>query len=327
MQTDIPDLNNLPVLLGIYPQGWPGYQQVIDTEFLALDAWMGKRLSIGGSFLDIEIPYPLDYVKGPLEMLWKNGYTPFVNLTTSHTAREVARGEVDIRLNQWAQAFASFARDGECMAFIAPLHEMNSRSSPYGLDPKSYKEAYRHIQEMFHEQGIPRRSIRWVFAPMGWNYPGDPPFEDYYPGDSVVNIVGFSSFNNGYYPNPENDTPAWLMPRMVFRRYLERMMLMAVNKPIFICQTGTSAWYEISGVDKEAKNQWLREAYIYLATYPGVRAVLYYNLINMQGVDWPFWVNDIPSLQYQGFRHGISNPAYDYLLPSILSNIRMELIP
>lgn len=154
MQNEIPDLNSLPVILGIYPQGWAGYQQVIDTEFLALDAWIGKRLSIGGTFLDIEIPYPMDNVKGPLDMLWKNGYTPFINLTTSHTAREIAKGEVDIRLNQWAQAFAAYANDGEYMAFVAPLHEMNSRSTPYGLDPQSYKEAYRHIQEVFLSKGL-----------------------------------------------------------------------------------------------------------------------------------------------------------------------------
>lgn len=327
MTDPIPDLNPLPVLLGVYPQGWPGYQQVIDTEFLPLDEWIGKRLSIGGFFLDIEIPYPVDNVKGPLDMLWMNGYTPLVNLTTSHTAREVARGDIDLRLNQWAQAFASYARDGERVAFIAPLHDMNTRSVPYGLDPLGYIEAYLHIQEAFWAQGVPYKAVRWVFAPTGWNLPGDPLFEKYYPGDGVVNVMGCSSFNYGYYPNPDNDTPAWLTPHMVYRRYLDRLMLLGVNKPIFICQTGTSAWYETNGGDHSAKDAWLREAFMYLATYPGVRAVIYYNLVNTQGYDWPFWVNDVPVLQYDGYRQGVADQAYGYLTPSGLRDARLELTP
>jgi hypothetical protein len=69
------------------------------------------------------------------------------------------------------------------------------------------------------------------------------------------------------------------------------------------------------------KNQWLSDAYSYLASYPGVRAIIYFNLVNRQGIDWPFYVPGVITRQYQGYRDGVADPVYKYISPQELSKI------
>lgn len=303
------------VLTGIYPQGYPGHQSTIDNEFKAIDNWVGRKLSIGGTFIDLEWPNPRANFKGQMEVLWDNGYTPFVNLTTTRSAADVANGAIDNAIEAMASAFVEYAQGNTRMAYLAPFPEMNGDWVPYRLDPENYKRAFSRIQTIFSRNGVLAGSVRWVFAPNGWSRPGTPGFESYYPGNSVVDVVSFSSYNFGYHPFVHSGV--WQNPPEVFGPYLARMRAMAPSKPIFIAQTGTSA-YTSSGSSADAKNAWLREAYQYLADYPAVRAIIYFNKVNEQGVDWPFFVLGTPSQQYPGYREGVLYSAFGYLSPAEL---------
>jgi type II secretory pathway pseudopilin PulG len=305
------------ILTGIYPQGYPGNQSTIDNEFKAIDDWVGQKLSIGGTFIDLEWPNPRVNFKGQMEVLWNNGYTPFVNLTTNRSAAEVANGAIDSAIEAMASAYAEYAQGNTRMAYLAPFPEMNGEWVPYKLDPENYKRAFTRIQTIFARSGVPDEAVRWVFAPNGWSRPGTPGFESYYPGDSAVDIVSFSGYNFGYHPFTQSGV--WQNPPDVYGPYLVRMRAMAPSKPIFIAQTGTSA-YTSSGPNADAKNRWLRDAYQYLADSPGVRGIIYFNKVNQQGVDWPFYVANDPSQQYPGYREGVLYAAFGYLSPAELKN-------
>ena len=303
------------ILTGIYSQAFPGLQSTINNEFKVIDEWVGQKLSIGATFIDFEGPNPRANFKGQMEVLWNNGYTPFVNITTTHSAVEVANGAIDGAIETMASLYAEYAQGDTRMAYLAPFPEMNGDWVPYKLDPENYKRAFIRIQTIFARRGVPDGSVRWVFVPNGWSRPGTPGFESYYPGDSVVDVVAFSAYNFGYNPN----TPAgvWYNPPEVFGKYIDRMRAMAPSKPIFIAQTGTSA-YTSSGASSEAKNRWLREAYQYLAGSPGVRAVIYFNKVNQQGVDWPFYVPGNSAQQFPGYREGVLSSDYGYVSPAEL---------
>ena len=109
---------------------------------------------------------------------------------------------------------------------------------------------------IFEQEGVPSSSVQWVFAPNGKSSTGWPSFEDYYPGDSLVDVVGFSSYNFGFHPNlyPASYRK-WSTPDYVFTDHVSRMRVMAPSKPVFIAQTGTSA-YGPNGYDESQKNQW-----------------------------------------------------------------------
>jgi len=331
------------VMLGAYLTAYLGDQAALDAHAHGLDAWAspGASMSILGLFLAIEYPSITDInlaLYDQFEAAWSNGYTVFLNLETIWwNAAQIAQGDADYYLTLWADAYRNWAaQGGGRFAYIAPLQEMNSCASggcwtTYGGDPAGFKAAYARIRQIFASRGVTDEMVEWVFAPNGWSSTRyDYPFESYYPGDDSVDVVGFSAYNFGYYP-PYTD---WAWPQEVYNpptappegQYLDRMRLMAPNKPIFIAQTATSSYYAggIPSVNK--KNQWLREGYTYLAHYPGVRAIIYLNQGNGAGSpDWAFFIPDDPAHQYEGYREAVTDPLFRYISPEVLSSI--ELTP
>ncbi len=293
---------NKPVMLGIYPENWwvPMPQDGVNKELKPVDTWSGNGLSLAGVFHYLDQPNVVNMMLAPM---WDSGYTPFVNLYANTSAANIASGGWDQTIHAWAKDFAVFAEGGKRMAFLAPLQEMNWKGNPYSLDPTNYIKAYKRIQSIFAQENVPAQSVRWVFAPNGYSSPGNPPFESYYPGDAYVDVVAFSSYNFGTHPS--NPYPNWMSPTDVLQPYIQRMIAMAPTKPIFIAQMGTTAY-------GGSKDQWLQDAYTLIASYPQVKAVLYYNA-NVD-YDWAFY---LPSngVAYNGYKQGVANPVYGYVPP------------
>jgi hypothetical protein len=320
-QTFIPFVNKPDTkLVGMYFQGATLFsQESFDNLINNSKTWSGGKLSIIGTFMNAEFAGTSDFnVVEPLRLTWENGYVPFINFEVNATAYEIAVGRKDQDIQRWANAYQNYSRSPEGeqrFAFIAPLQEMNSCQqggcwTEWGGDPGNYQIAYRRIHQIFEEVGVPAGAVRWVFAPNGWShYQYDHPFEDYYPGDEWVDVVAISAYNfGGCLPD------AWQTPKQVYNNprythisegiFLDRMRQLAPGKPIFIAQTGTAG-------GSSAKNSWLDEAHDYLAKYPGVSAVLYFNLRSQ--CDWV--VYDPPSVVYDGYVDGVLNASYQYKTP------------
>src|SRR5262245_54263633 len=150
---------------------------------------------------------------------------------------------------------------------------MNGYWVAYGQDPVNFKLAYKRIQDIFAQQGVPASAVSWVFAPSGYGEPGHN-FEVYYPGNSLVDVLAFSSYNFG---TCVWAWPAWDTFATAFKPYLDRLRTMAPSKPIFLAQTGSVNW----GGDK---NAWLDDSYTQLAAYPAFRAVIYFHKRNYEGL-------------------------------------------
>ncbi len=308
------------VALGVYTHGYLGSQYTINTEVKSLDTWAavtgGKRLSILGTFIQIEDPTT---IVEQLEVPWENGYIVFVNMGSTHTSYEIANGSVDSLIKRWAAYYKIWlSKGGGRWAIIAPLQEMNGYWTPYGLNPTNFKLAYQRIQNIFKESGISDNSVRWAFAPNGYQDPGDPPFEDYYPGDQFVSIVAFSSYNFGLCPVAIKSTlnPQWQTAETIFSDYLSRMKKMAPNKPIYIAETGSTSYTKPNYPDQSTKNQWLIDTYLYLAK-EGVKGILYLNFDSE--CDFAFYQPE--GRQLDGYRQAVSAPYFDYFSPSELLRI------
>jgi hypothetical protein len=305
------------VLLGVYTQGSLFSQSTYDNEVGLLDSWSGKPNSIVGTFISFEYPGADYNVPVQLDLIWQNGYTPFINFTSEKTAAQLAQGNGDAGIIATARAFATYARNGSRMAFVAPLQEMNGDWVPYAHDPANFILAFKRIQTIFANQGVPDESVRWVFAPNGWSEPGYE-FEKFYPGDPYVDIVAISAYNFGF--STSSQWSRWETPQDVFGPYLPRLRAMAPSKPIFIAQTGTTAQNPSRGTyDHNKKNEWLRDAYIYLSNYVGVKGIIYFNLKNSQNIDWP--VYPFGRTEYTGYRDGVNSGNFVHILPEQLMNI------
>lgn len=310
----------LPLMTGIYPNGWMD-AQTINNEMKPLDTWLsgvsgGRATSIFGTFLTIEIT-SAGNVETPLTTVWNAGYTPFINLMADASAYDVANSQAyGNYITAWARSFKNYANNGTRFAYIAPLQEMNGGWVPYGLDPTNFKKAYQRIQTIFQQVGVPRQSVKWVFAPNGWGNSQNH-FEIYYPGDAAVDVVAFSAYNYGFCePNRGWEEPeeVYNQPAWADGHYLDRIRTMAPNKPIFIAQTGATSWRQPGTQSASEKERWLRDAYAYLASEKNVRAVLYFAITRDSGnCDWGITGN-------AGYKTGINSNGFQYIAPSTLMN-------
>ncbi len=301
-----------PLLLGVYSDSYVGNAEGI-SRLQALDAWTGKRHSLVGVFIDLEDPNPTYNIPHQMEALWAAGYTPVVNLTigtmgASRSAADLANGVLDAAVHAWAQAFAAWAAQGNGrFALLAPLPEMNIHANSYGGDPGAFRVAYQRLQTLFADQGVPATAVRWVFAPNGWTASGDPPMRDYYPGDPVVDLVGFSAYNWGYCPNA--DWFAWDTPEAVYAP-IDDLRAVAPDKPLLVMQTATTAYVSQGVTQTAAKNAWLVSAYEYLVARLDVDGVLYFNID--KECDWAVYT---PTMQYNGYLQAAAQKRIGYQSP------------
>jgi hypothetical protein len=295
----VQDLDQPNVFLGMYTSS---ALQITASEIGEVDEWLSANginteVSIAGTFMDIEFPNPDWNIPHDLDAAWDQGAVPFVNLAVGtagigpRSALEVANGGIDDAIRTWAREFAAWSQSGAKRAFIAPLQEMNASWVTYGLDPTNYKLAYLHIQEIFRQEGVVDEAVMWVFAPNGWSEVGHE-FERYYPGDDVVDVLGFSAFNFGACVA---DGAGWDTFEMAIEPYLDRMNAMAPSKPIVLAQTGSVE----QGGDR---GEWLVDSFDKLTTSPMFRGLIYFNVSKVEPgapscnpVDWRVYDPDSDS--------------------------------
>jgi hypothetical protein len=319
------------LLLGIYPQSDFGpYQGGIDHAnalIAAADAWTGKKHSLVGLFADPEYANPDWNFTGQMETIWNMGYTPFVNLSSTRTIYEIASGTIDSAIFTMGQSYARWvAKGGGRKAFLAPLPEMNGKWTSYGKNPDyaNFKIAWDHFRDQFTKAGAAYTSAWWVFAPNGDSYPGYE-FENYYPGDNKVDVLGFSSYNGGFCPVGDSSWWKWQSPTQVFDPYINRLRAMAPTKPILIAQTGTTDQYPNSTThDHTLKDQWLVDAYNYLSTKKGVMGILYYdfNVASSTDCDWTIFNTNT---KFNGYKSVASNSNIVYMSAAQISASNFSL--
>jgi hypothetical protein len=307
------------ILLGTYTNNYIGYSSTITNEIKAIDTWSGKQLSLVGTFIDPEQQYMTLYIKDALGLVWNSGYTPFVNITTTKTLSDINSGRLDASFTSMAVAFKDWRNAGlqkgqNRKAFLAPLEEMNGNWVSWYGSPSDFKNAFARIKNIFNQQNA-SSAVRWVFAPNGWSDPNSWQFEDYYPGDSAVEVVAFSGYNYG---SCKPTWQQWDNPDYVYGPYIQRLRAMAPTKPIIIAQTGVTS-YSAYGYDIQSKNNWLKDAYTYLAGQPGILGVIYFNISHVpnENCDWPFYNSG--GTKFDGYIQGVNRVEYIYTPPDQLA--------
>lgn len=282
-----------PLLIGLYEQAdfgpTPGGEANVKNILQAADSWTGKKHSLIGLFADPELPSLQWGFTENMEVLWQHGYIPFVNIGSGRSAGYIASGKLDSQIQAMGRLYANWiAKGGGRKAFLAPLQEMNGYWVPYGGDPANYKLAYKRFRDQFAAAGAPVSSAWWVFAPNGYADPGYE-FELYYPGDALVDVVGFSAYNFGFCAVGNPAWRKWNSPKDIYGEHISRMRAMAPGKPIIIAQTGTTDQYPDPNThDRAIRDQWIIDAYDYLSKEQGVMAILYFdiNLSNSDDCDY-----------------------------------------
>jgi hypothetical protein len=322
---------------GIYlDQYWN--KKNVSTYMTQVDQGAGKKHTSVGWFIDLEdtaFTEPVTYLPGnnlysQLEELWKAGYISFINLGTNATAADILSQKRDSEIGYAAEFYKAWIDLGQGRrAMIAPMQEMNGEWTAYGNASSSeeFKQAYHHILDIFTQKGVTRDQVWWVFAPNGYNDPVKPErvFENYYPGDDVVDIVGFSSYNYGFCPAIPSAYRRWESYSQIFEPYIARMQAMAPTKPIIIAETSSTPWYGADGEgnplsDPNRMNQWLIENYASFTTRSGVIGVFYFSFPLFDGYDCDIEINP-NGVMLSGYGSAVSPTVYQYLNPTEMDSI------
>jgi hypothetical protein len=247
-----------PTLLG-FASG-PGWRD----EMPAFAREVGKTAAIYQIFLDVDRSWSDGAVVTQLNEVEGRGMIPYLEIHTQDVAGLNA-GAFDARLEQMGNALAGWLRGraGRTM-LIAPLPEMNG-NHPWSGQPHRYKDAYRRIRAALLDEGLTPRQIRFVFAPYG-DSSHDDTYDVYYPGDEVVDVIGFAMINNG--------NPAWRNYEFSFGRYLDALRAqVSLSKPILVTQTASIE----TGPRGESRDRWLDDMFTGLRAHDQVIGAIYFN--------------------------------------------------
>ena len=146
--------------------------------------------------------------------------------------------------------FARQVRDLNRRVYVRFAHEFDNPAYPWspagGNTPDDFRRAWRHVHDLFREEGA--LNAVWVWNP--WRSTDIAP---YYPGDEYVDLIGLTALNYGPgYTNLDDYPFSESYPH--FRRTLRSI----TDKPVLLAEFGSLG-------DLETKAAWVTQATNYIA--------------------------------------------------------------
>lgn len=278
---------------GIYPGGRSGHEDDITAADVdAYERAVGKKA--------VWIYFSHNWFRGrafPLRTArWirARGSTPFIRLMLRSSAAEnrnegvftltaLAEGAFDKDLAAWGDA----AREFGSPLLVEWGTEMNGEWFPWNggrnggprTGPERFRAAYRHIVEAVRGAGA--TNVVWVFHVNAADNPADDwnRFENYYPGDDVVDWLGISA-----YAAVTPREPEWAPFRTMIDDTAQRLGALALRKPIYVLEFGAPAHHPRGDAARWA-DEALRD--LLSGRWPAVRGFSWWN---------EHWENDdVPS--------------------------------
>ena len=157
-----------------------------------------------------------------------------------YTLDNINAGMFDAELRAWADGAKEFGTAVIVQYGTEVNGDWNPWSAPYNggiaVGPAKFRQAFRHIVEVMRSEGA--TNIVWALHLNGENWPADQPGNNagaYYPGDDVVDWIGFSIYQNYGNSDPKcRDLDALLAAREA------ELGDAATTKPLFLFELGTS---------------------------------------------------------------------------------------
>lgn len=246
--------------------------------------------------------------------LWRDKIYHITVAPDHFTAQEVADGRADAIYKNFFQ----LVKEMNIKVVFRTMHEMNWGRYPWSSNPEAFKKARIHVRELSREVWLTKQQLVFDMSVNAWDmpttdarpnqlsplmycYPWEKEklncawFEDYYPGDEYVDVLGFTFYN--WWKG--NTNRLWQSPYEIInhprRRTLDR--LKKFEKPLFIDEVGTTAVryegaynqqksQEVFKKETTRKDQWLDSLRAFLENEPEIVWTIYFN------VDLTYWLSN-----------------------------------
>lgn len=229
------------------------YSPTASNELAALETLTGVHVDVELAFMD------LDFNWNPAHAAALNARGTTVYVTWVMPGSEpdpgvlaaVNAGDYDADIAQ--KATATMGQD----VIVRVFHEMNGNFNVYGQQPVAYLAAWERVRGIFRSHGN--------MAPFSWTPnitgPNADAFEQYYPGDDLVEYVGLDGYSYSLSGNPSMQD--------VFGGDFETLVSFA-DRPLIIGETGRAA------IAKD-RGRWLTEGLAWLRTVEGMTGFHYWH--------------------------------------------------
>lgn len=198
--------------------------------------------------------------------------------------REVADGEYDDSLRRQAQGIKSLDEP----VFMTFDQEANQKTKVQRRGPaKDFVEAWRHVHDIFEDEGATNAVWVWVMTGNPWRAPAGP----MWPGNDVVDWISWNVYNQSgcrsgpIRPDKYESFEQALMP---FYRWLhnrgETRFGIDSSKPVMISELGSVLYAD----DPQRTADWYAEIPDVLREYPQIKAVTLWDSATSDTCDYRF---------------------------------------
>lgn len=251
----------------------------------------------------------LESIDQIVDQLWTDRIYHFTISPDNYSAKDVAIWAFD---EQYLSFFRK-VKEKKLHVIFRTMHEMNGWWYPWSSNPEDFKEAWIHVRMLSRLAWLDKENIVFDFSINHWDMPTNwiPSqsaklieckvgkkncwhFEDYYPWDAFVDVIGFTFYNWW----KANSNRQWLSPEEILydtnRKTYERIF--AFNKPVIIDEVATTAvryewnYNNVKSREEylnndERKNYRLSQLQNFLVYRPEILAAIYFN------VDYTYWLS------------------------------------
>jgi hypothetical protein len=287
---------------GIYHGAFPNFGGTEDTvraqNINDFERKIGKKI-VWAMFSDNWSAEGIEFPEKNVKIVHSLGIVPFIRmmpridfrvgeLDSKYTLQHIIDGSFDGELRKWA----SDAKRLKIPMVVEFGPEMNGNWFPwsgilngagkkdgygdakYVDGPERFKDAYRHIINLFKKQGV--HNITWAFHTF-------PPFEknedselykkwnnikNYYPGDDYIDWIGLS-----VYGAVEQDSE-WTSFTEILDNAYPVIAGISADKPLAVFEFGVAEYPQLGN-----KSNWIKEALESLEAgrYPRIKAISYWD--------------------------------------------------
>ena len=273
--------------VGAYTKSVDGYgQEKAKTAMDEMESRLGRRLHIDHHFYAWTDVYPS--WREPYDV--ENGRIPMISWNGENTDA-IVRGDWDWMITSRAQSVAML----DTPVFIRWFWEMDgNKKQSYISSPASYQKAWRHIHDLFQQNGA--KNAVWVWCPNASGLAGGDAMP-YYPGPNYVDWVCGDGYN--FAPNRPGDR--WESFGEIYSGFYTQAT--KLGKPIMIGEFGA--------LERKAgeKEQWFRAAHDWIAAHPAIAAVVYFNADSTANNIYYDWRVDTSPSAFEGFRYLFTGTA------------------
>jgi hypothetical protein len=270
-------LSRHPVLYGL---NVPNNSQATVTDLTRKGGYKPQVLSV---FVKLDSP---SFTPATLERVGGMGAEPMITVEPwgwkshwgggdmrSYSLAQIAGGRWDGKLKSLAKIVRGYGRP----VYLRFAQEMNGWWYPWaqsvnGNRPGDFVHAWRHVRGVFRAVGA--TNVQWIWAAnaLTFSSKGTSDLRSLYPGDSDVDLVGFSGYGHGSSATQTFDPTV-------------KALRAVTHKKIIICETAA---------DGGSKTKWINSFGAYLRGHPEIYGFVWFNTSPSNGATGDYRFDDTP---------------------------------